>query len=118
MYLKIWAALIKEHTEELAKLEAMSMGKPVGQYFDSTFGATRLESAAEMGWTIHGKTSLNQPGQLNMTLRQPFGVVAGIIPWNAPVIFFLWKAGAALATGNTVVIKSSEKAPLTASIAL
>jgi aldehyde dehydrogenase (NAD+) len=48
-----------------------------------------------------------------MTLKQPFGVVAAIIPWNVPVYFFINKMGPALAAGNTIVIKSSEKAPLT-----
>ncbi|CEN62081.1 Putative ALDH-like protein [Aspergillus calidoustus] len=48
-----------------------------------------------------------------MTLRQPYGVVAAIIPWNPPVYFFILKVAPAIAAGNTVVIKSSEKAPLT-----
>jgi aldehyde dehydrogenase (NAD+) len=48
-----------------------------------------------------------------MTLRQPFGVAAAIIPWNGPLIFFSGKVAPALMAGNTVVLKSSEKAPLT-----
>jgi aldehyde dehydrogenase (NAD+) len=50
---------------------------------------------------------------VNMTLRQPFGVAAAIISWNGPLIFFSGKVAPALMAGNTVVLKSSEKAPLT-----
>lgn len=50
-----------------------------------------------------------------LTVMQPVGVVAVIIPWNAPLIFFSKKVAPALAAGNTVVVKSSEKAPLTVS---
>lgn len=48
-----------------------------------------------------------------MTLRQPYGVVAAIIPWNFPLLFFANKVAPALTVGNTVILKSSEKAPLT-----
>jgi aldehyde dehydrogenase (NAD+) len=51
-----------------------------------------------------------------LTVMQPVGVVAMIIPWNAPLIFFCKKVAPALAAGNTVVVKSSEKAPLTVSL--
>ena len=54
-------------------------------------------------------TSLNTPGFVNMTFRQPFGVVAAIIPWNVPVLFFASKVAPAIAAGNCVVLKSSEK---------
>lgn len=59
-----------------------------------------------------GHSSLNTPGFLNFSLRQPFGVVAAIIPWNAPLVFLSKKLGPALAAGNTVILKTSEKAPL------
>lgn len=50
---------------------------------------------------------------INMTFRQPFGVAAAIIPWNGPLIFFASKIAPAIMAGNTIVLKSSEKAPLT-----
>jgi aldehyde dehydrogenase (NAD+) len=50
-----------------------------------------------------------------MSLKQPFGVVGIIIPWNAPLVFFSKKVAPAVAAGNTVVLKTSEKAPLTVS---
>jgi aldehyde dehydrogenase (NAD+) len=65
---------------------------------------------------MQGTSSLNTPGYVNLTFKQPFGVVAAIIPWNVPLLFFANKVAPALAVGNTVVLKSSEKAPLTASV--
>ncbi|KAL4752332.1 hypothetical protein BDW72DRAFT_192081 [Aspergillus terricola var. indicus] len=91
-YLHKMAALILENNDEFARLEALSTGRP-------------------------GTSSLNTPGHLNMTVKQPYGVVACIIPWNVPMAFFAFKVAPALAAGNTVVLKSSEKAPLTSALA-
>ncbi|KAJ6065933.1 aldehyde dehydrogenase [Penicillium canescens] len=60
---------------------------------------------------ITGETSLNTPGYLNLSVRQPYGVCGGIIPWNAPLLMLVTKIGPALAAGNTMVLKSSEKSP-------
>jgi aldehyde dehydrogenase (NAD+) len=111
--MKKLAGLIRESHEELAYLEAISMGRPVKGYFDSEAAASRFEYFAEAGYRAQGSTSLNTPGFVNMTFRQPFGVVAAIIPWNVPVLFFASKVAPAIAAGNCVVLKSSEKAPLT-----
>lgn len=96
----------------MAELDALSMGRPVGGYFDATYAAVHFNYFGEAGYA-QGHTSLNTPGFLNMSLRQPFGVVGIIIPWNAPLVFFSKKIAPAVAAGNTVVLKSSEKAPLT-----
>lgn len=101
-------------TEELATLDALSMGRPVGGYFDASYAGVHFNYFGEAGYA-QGHTSLNTPGFLNMSLRQPFGVVGIIIPWNAPLVFFSKKVAPAVAAGNTVVLKSSEKAPLTVS---
>ena len=101
--------------DELARLDAIAMGKPVSTHgFDVNYAVTQYNYFAEAAYP-QGRTSLNSPGFLNMSLRQPFGVVAVIIPWNAPLIFFAKKVAPALAAGNCVIVKSSEKAPLTAS---
>jgi acyl-CoA reductase-like NAD-dependent aldehyde dehydrogenase len=100
----------------LAKLEALSMGRPVSTYFDAYAFASTFDYYSESGYNMQGTSSLNTPGYVNLTFRQPFGVVAAIIPWNVPLLFFAKKVAPALAVGNTVVLKSSEKAPLTASI--
>ncbi|KAJ9144084.1 Aldehyde dehydrogenase [Pleurostoma richardsiae] len=113
-YLKKLAVLLREHNDELARLEAMSMGKPVSEFFDARAAAGHYDHYAEAWASIQGQASLNTPGHLTMTLRQPYGVVAAIIPWNVPLLFFAGKTAPALITGNTVVLKSSEKAPLAA----
>ncbi|KAH7153660.1 aldehyde dehydrogenase domain-containing protein [Dactylonectria macrodidyma] len=107
------ADLIAESEKELASLEAISMGRPVSGFWDAKAAVKKLQYFATSGWNGQGRTSLNTPGFVNLTLRQPFGVVAAIIPWNVPVYFFINKVAPAIAAGNTVVIKSSEKAPLT-----
>jgi len=112
--MKKLAAKILAGKEELATLDALSMGRPVGGYFDADYSGVHFNYFAEAGYA-QGNTSLNTPGFLNMSLRQPFGVVGIIIPWNAPLVFFSKKIAPAIAAGNTVVLKSSEKAPLTVS---
>ncbi|PCD21137.1 hypothetical protein AU210_016563 [Fusarium oxysporum f. sp. radicis-cucumerinum] len=61
---------------------------------------------------IHGKSSLNTPGMITLTLKQPYGVVAAIIPWNVSLIMFAIKVTPAIVAGNAIIVKSSEKAPL------
>ncbi|EPE36534.1 ALDH-like protein [Glarea lozoyensis ATCC 20868] len=110
--LKKMAEKITTHKSDLADLEALSMGRPVDGYFDANYAAVHFNYFGEAAYA-QGHTSLNTPGFLNMSLRQPFGVVGIIIPWNAPLVFFSKKVAPAVAAGNTVVLKSSEKAPLT-----
>ncbi|KAF2015833.1 aldehyde dehydrogenase [Aaosphaeria arxii CBS 175.79] len=109
--LKKMAELVVSEKGSLAQLDALAMGRPVSTYFDSNYAATHFNYFAEAAYP-QGHTSLNTPGFLNMSLRQPFGVVAIIIPWNAPLVFFSKKVAPAVAAGNCVVVKSSEKAPL------
>ncbi|KAF2878234.1 aldehyde dehydrogenase-like protein [Massariosphaeria phaeospora] len=112
-YLRKLATLVRESNDELAALEAASMGKPLGSFFDAHACASKWQYYAEVGYTVQGTTSVQTPGYVNMTLRQPYGVVAAIIPWNVPLLFLAGKLAPALIVGNTVVLKSSEKAPLT-----
>lgn len=112
-YMKKLAELIKQSSNELMQLDAMAMGRPVSQHFDAEYTATLFEHYAMMGYEAQGTTSLNTPGFVNMTMRQPIGPVAAIIPWNIPTLMFGMKLAPALAAGCTVVLKSSEKAPLT-----
>lgn len=115
-HFKKLAALVREHNDELARLEALSMGKPVSTYIDGPAFAFYFDYYSEAGYNIQGTSSLNEPGYVNLTFRQPYGVVAAIIPWNVPLLFFAKKVAPALAVGNTVVLKSSEKAPLAVSL--
>lgn len=106
------AELVLANRDELASLDAMSAGRPISQYFDAGYASVHFNYFGEAGYA-QGHSSLNTPGHLNISLRQPFGVVGIIIPWNAPLVFFSKKVAPAVAAGNTVVLKSSEKAPLT-----
>lgn len=112
-YMKKLSELIIRDANELAQLDAMSMGRPVSQYFDAYLAAQYFAHYAEAGFEAKGSTSLNTPGFVNMTFRQPIGPVAAIIPWNIPTCMFAMKLAPALAAGCTTVLKSSEKAPLT-----
>lgn len=111
-FLRKMGALIREAHQELSQLDAMAMGRPVSTYFDAMMAADYFEHYAGAGWDAQGTTSLNSTGFVNMTFRQPIGPVAAIIPWNVPTMMFAMKIAPALAAGCTVVLKSSEKAPL------
>ncbi|KAL4881270.1 Aldehyde/histidinol dehydrogenase [Aspergillus karnatakaensis] len=100
-YLHRLAALIRKAIPEFARLESLSTGKPVSRYIDGNAAAESFSYFAEAGWTVQGTSSLNTPGHFNMTVKQPYGVVACIIPWNVPMAFFAFKAAPALAAGNT-----------------
>jgi aldehyde dehydrogenase (NAD+) len=68
------------------------MGRPLSTYFDGFFAASIFDHYAEATWP-KGETSLNTKGFLNLTLRQPIGVVGAIIPWNVPIILLAHKLG-------------------------
>lgn len=108
------ADLIERDAAELAELEAKNMGLPVAFYpFCSGLAVSGIRHAAGAAHDIHGETSLNTPGFVTMTLRQPYGVCGAIIPWNVPIAMWCGKVIPAVLAGNTIVVKSSEKAPLT-----
>ncbi|KAJ5194739.1 uncharacterized protein N7498_008177 [Penicillium cinerascens] len=105
--------LFLEANDELARLETLCTGRPISQYIDAKISSERWRYFADGAWSMQGTASTNTPGLLSMTVKEPYGVAALIIPWNFPLIMFSMKVAAALAAGNTVVLKSSEKAPLT-----
>jgi betaine-aldehyde dehydrogenase len=100
--------------EDLARLEARNAGKPIG------------DARGEMGMVVDtfryyagaperllGKT-IPVAGGVDMTFREPLGVVGLIVPWNFPLVIASWKVAPALAAGNTIVLKPAELTPLTA----
>ena len=114
VHLKKLAELLRKSHAELSQLEAVSSGRVVSHYLDDQWAASSFDHFAEASFEAsHGRSSLNAPGFVNMVLRQPIGPVAVIIPWNAAVLFIGQKVAPALAAGCTVVLKSSEKSPLT-----
>ncbi|GHH23988.1 aldehyde dehydrogenase [Sphingomonas glacialis] len=116
LLLKI-ADLAEERFDELAWLETLDMGAPIARtamFKRFLLQALRFYAAQAVG--IYGETTKNSfPGDmLSYSLRDPIGVVAGIIPWNGPLISQLWSIGPTLATGCTLVLKPAEDAPLSA----
>jgi aldehyde dehydrogenase (NAD+) len=107
--------LVDRNSEELAGLESRDTGKPLRQGIaDVTATKRYYEFYGGAGDKIHGDTIPFLPGYTALTLREPHGVVAGIIPWNYPLQILARVAGAALAMGNTLVVKPAEDASLTA----
>jgi acyl-CoA reductase-like NAD-dependent aldehyde dehydrogenase len=108
------AALVEEHADGLARLETANVGKPLG------------DSRWEMGMVAdvfhfyagavekHYGDTIPVAGGVDLTFREPLGVVGLIVPWNFPLMLASWKLGPALACGNTVVLKPAELTPLTA----
>jgi aldehyde dehydrogenase (NAD+) len=88
------------------------MGRPITTFFDAHYAAGQFEHYSQTGWEAKGTTSLNTKGYVSLSLRQPVGVVGAIIPWNAPLVLLSHKLAPSLAAGCTIVVKSSEKAPL------
>ena len=113
---------IYERAEEFAQLESLDNGKPVGvaQAVDITWTAELFQYFAGWATKIEGRTitpSVPWAPGANFhayTLREPLGVVGGIVPWNFPLVMAAFKVPVALAAGNTVVLKPAEQTPLTA----
>jgi acyl-CoA reductase-like NAD-dependent aldehyde dehydrogenase len=113
-YLYDLARAIRDHAEELATIETADVGKPitVSKNVDLRSAPEAVEYFAGMATKIEGRT-VPVPGRfLNYTLREPYGVIAGIIPWNYPLLQAIWKIAPAVMAGNTVVLKPAEQAPL------
>src|SRR5918992_1415413 len=108
------ATSIEERADDLARLEARNVGKPIGdargeigmvvQAFQYYAGAPER---------LYGET-IPVAGGVDMTFREPLGVVGLIVPWNFPLMLASWKVAPALAAGNTAVLKPAELTPLTA----
>lgn len=112
-YLRRSGDMVSEHGEELLKLETMNNGWVLDEYQYLAIVLKQIWYDAAGAATLvggQGKTVQMGSGSFGYTLRRPYGVVLGILPWNAPLFTFTIKAAYALAAGNTVVIKPSEHA--------
>ena len=107
------AAQVRAHAGELATLEARNAGKPIADArWEVDAGAGCLEYYAGAATKLAGTTPpVDGPG-IAITLRQPVGVCALIVPWNFPFLIACWKLGPALAVGNSVVVKPASATPL------
>jgi acyl-CoA reductase-like NAD-dependent aldehyde dehydrogenase len=108
------AALVEEHGEELARLETRNVGKPISD------SRGEVQMVADVFYFYAGAVekhygeTIPVSGGVDLTFREPLGVVGLIVPWNFPIAISSWKLGPALACGNTVVLKPAELTPLTA----
>jgi 4-guanidinobutyraldehyde dehydrogenase/NAD-dependent aldehyde dehydrogenase len=111
-----FADLLDQHTEELALLETLDMGKPISDALsvDVPAASRAIRWSGEAVDKIYDEVAPTPHDELGLVTREPIGVVAAIVPWNFPMIMTCWKLGPALATGNSVIVKPSEKSPLTA----
>src|SRR6266581_1979449 len=107
--------LIRENSDELAKLETLNEGKTLKESKgDVAWAARAFEYYSGMADKIEGETIPVPPKRLDYTLREPLGVTVHIVPWNYPIALAARSVAPALAAGNTVVLKPSELTPLTA----
>jgi acyl-CoA reductase-like NAD-dependent aldehyde dehydrogenase len=108
------ATLVEEHVEELALLETRNVGKPIADSRgEVAMVAEVFQFYAGAVDKHHGET-IPVAGGVDLTFREPLGVVGLIVPWNFPLNIASWKLGPALACGNTAVLKPAELTPLTA----
>jgi aldehyde dehydrogenase (NAD+) len=111
-----WAALIDENREHIARIEAASTTRPVADLInrDLVRASGALRFFAEWADKIEGKIIAGNDSATSMVRPEPYGVVAGIAPFNFPAINAIWKSAPALAVGNSVVLKPSELTPYSA----
>ncbi|MFT7621678.1 MAG: acyl-CoA reductase-like NAD-dependent aldehyde dehydrogenase [Myxococcota bacterium] len=112
--LKGFARLIRERSDELARLTTLEMGKPLRESaaIDGPHTAMVFEYYGEWTNKLYGETAPVDGRYLNYLIKEPLGVVGAITPWNFPTLLAAWKAAPALALGNTVVLKPAEQSPL------
>jgi aldehyde dehydrogenase (NAD+)/phenylacetaldehyde dehydrogenase len=111
------AEAIEAHDEELAEIESLDNGKPVGlaRYVDVRGTAAHLRYFAGWPTKIEGSVlPVTAPNMLCYTRREPVGVCGQIVPWNFPLLMAAWKIAPALAAGCTIVLKPAEQTPLSA----
>ncbi|QBJ26396.1 aldehyde dehydrogenase [Haematobacter massiliensis] len=110
------ADLIRENLQELALLDSLDMGKLVrdAATIDAPGSAHFFQWYAEAIDKLYDEVAPTGPGDLALVRRVPLGVVGAVVPWNFPLDMATWKSAAALAAGNSVVLKPAEQSPLSA----
>ena len=108
------ADVLEANAEELAQLESRNVGKPLMASRDEMpFSTDNLRFFAGAARNLEGKSAGEYiAGYTSIIRREPLGIVAGICPWNYPLMMAIWKMGPALAAGNVQVLKPSEQTPL------
>jgi len=109
-----FADLVDQHAGDLAVLETLDMGKPIGDVVADDIPAVidTIRFMAEGIDKIDGSVTNTDNDSLHLVIREPLGVVGCISPWNYPLLMAVWKIAPALAAGNTVVLKPAEQSPM------
>lgn len=105
---------LRQRVDELAMLDSLDCGKPLkdNKYGDLPLCVRIFEYYAGITDKYSGQVYPAEPGMFTFSIREPYGVVAGIVPWNYPLLNSCIKLVPALAAGNTVVLKMAEQTPL------
>ncbi len=108
------ADVLEDNAEELAQIESRNVGKPIGLAREEMpFSVDNLRFFAGAARNLEGKSAGEYiTGYTSLVRREPLGVVAGICPWNYPLMMAVWKMGPALAAGNVQILKPSEQTPM------
>jgi 1-pyrroline dehydrogenase len=108
------AQILEDNAEELAQIESRNVGKPLMASRDEMpFSADNLRFFAGAARNLEGKSAGEYiKGYTSMIRREPIGIVAGICPWNYPLMMAIWKMGPGLAAGNVQILKPAEQTPL------
>lgn len=114
--LQKWVSLIEENIQELSVLESIESGKPISEVLngDMVETVTTLSWYAEAADKYYNQMTPTQNGSMGLIEREPIGVVATVLPWNFPLWMMAWKAGPALAAGNSLIVKPAEDTSFTA----
>ncbi|RWX57875.1 aldehyde dehydrogenase family protein, partial [Mesorhizobium sp. M4B.F.Ca.ET.089.01.1.1] len=105
-----FADLIEKHSAELALIETLDCGKPINDSLsvDLPDSVETLRWHAEATDKIYDQMSPAPRDVVSMIVREPIGIVGGVIPWNFPLFVAMWKLAPALAGGNSLVLKPAE----------
>lgn len=113
--LNAMAAVVRDNACELSRLDALDCGNPVtAMYQDVHDAAATLQQVASWADQLAGASPVSDFEHLHYTMREPFGVVARIVPYNHPIMFAASKIAAPLMAGNAVILKAPDQAPLSA----
>ena len=108
-----FAQLIKDHTDAIAVLETLDVGKVIGNSLaiDVPYCYACIQYYAELADKMYDEIAPMSPKDLVQVRKEPLGVIGAIVPWNYPLIIAAWKLGPALVAGNSVVLKPAEQSP-------
>ena len=111
-----FADLLRKHGVENSVLESVDTGKLIGDCINEVANDAPMHFQwyGELIDKVFGKTSSTDPSITSLIVKEPIGVVAGIVPWNFPLMMAVWKMAPALAAGCSIIIKPAEDTPLTA----